>query len=261
MSATNILVTGGTGRVGALVVPRLVEAGCLVRVLSRRGGVNTDGVEHVTGDLVKGRGVEAAVRGQQVILHLAGGPKGDDVAARNLVQAAAAAGAEKIVFISVTGADAVPVKWLHTKYAAEQAIVDSGIPFTIVRAAQFHHLTYAAVGMMAKLPVVPVPGGLRFQPIDTGDVAERLVELALAAPAGRVRDLVGPQTLGVRELVDSVLRARGTRRLRMPVRIPGKAGVAYRAGANLSEQNVDRGTVTWESFLARETAASVGVTP
>ena len=176
MATTNILVTGGTGRVGSLVVPRLVEGGFHVRTLSRTAGKSIDGVEQVTGDLVEDRGVAAAVRDQQVILHLAGGPKGDDVAARNLVRAAKAAGVEKIVFISVTGADTVPVKWLQTKYAAEQAIIASGIPFTIIRAAQFHYLTYTAVSTLAKLPLVPVPGGLRFQPIDTADVADRLIE-------------------------------------------------------------------------------------
>ena len=267
MASTNILVTGGTGRVGTLVVPRLVEAGYHVRTLSRSGGKaagddrRLDGVEHVTGDLVEDRGVAAAVRDHQVILHLAGGPKGDDVAARNLVRAAKAAGVEKIVFISVTGADTVPVKWLQTKYAAEQAIIASGIPFTIIRAAQFHYLTYAAVSTLAKLPIVPVPGGLRFQPIDTTDVADRLFELTLAAPAGRVRDLVGPETLGMRELIESVLRAQHKRRLTVPMRIPGKAGHAYRAGANLTEQNADHGTVTWESFLAQEVEVPVASNP
>ena len=77
---------------------------------------------------------------------------------------------------------------------------------------------------MAKLPVVPVPGGLRFQPVDPSEVATRLVELTLDQPAGLVPDLAGPKVYGMADLVRSYLRARGKHRLLMPVRMPGKAG-------------------------------------
>ena len=77
-----ILVTGGTGTPGQQVVPRLREAGRAVRVLSRKGHEHEYGVEYVSGDLLKGYGIEAAVDGIETILHLAGGPKGDDEASR-----------------------------------------------------------------------------------------------------------------------------------------------------------------------------------
>src|SRR5215218_5250856 len=100
-----ILVTGGTGTLGCQVVPRLRESGREVRVLSRHGNESKDGVEYVTGDLLKGEGIEPAVDGVETILHLAGGPKGDDEATRNLMRAASRAGARHVVYISVIGAD------------------------------------------------------------------------------------------------------------------------------------------------------------
>src|SRR3712207_485578 len=99
------LVTGGTGTLGRLVVPRLRDAGRDVRVLSRDGHEDRHGIEHVTGDLTSGEGIDAAVEGAEVIVHCAGSTKGDEVKARHLVKAASRAGARHLVCISVVGAD------------------------------------------------------------------------------------------------------------------------------------------------------------
>jgi uncharacterized protein YbjT (DUF2867 family) len=127
-------------------------------------------------------------------------------------------------------------------------VAGSGLPWTTLRAAQFHDLTLTVVRKMAKLPVIPVPGGLRFQPVDARDVAARLVELTLAQPAGLVPDLAGPTVYGMADLVRGYLR--GKRRLLLPVRMPGKTGRAYRAGENLSLDGAIVGQRTWEDFLA-----------
>ncbi|WP_446217992.1 SDR family oxidoreductase [Micromonospora sp. IBHARD004] len=247
-----ILVTGGTGTLGRLAVPLLRDAGHDVRVLSRGHHQPGNGIEHVTGDLLTGAGVESAVAGTETVLHLAGGPKGDDEATRNLVRAASRAEVRHLVYISVIGADRVPLSWLRSKLDAERAIADSGLPWTTLRAAQFHGLVLTMMQKMAKLPVIPVPGGLRLQPVDARDVAARLVELTLDKPAGLVPDLAGPRVYGMAELARGYLRARGKRRPMMPVRMPGKAGRAYRAGENLTLDGADLGARTWEDFLAEQ---------
>ena len=81
---------------------------------------------------------------------------------------------------------------------------------------------------------MPVPAGCRFQPIDAGEVAARLVELALGAPAGLVPDMAGPRVYEMAELLRGYLRASGKHRPIVPVRLPGKAARAFRAGANLA---------------------------
>ena len=245
---STVLVTGGTGTLGRLVVPLLHDAGCKVRVLSRRSHESGDGMEYVTGDLLKDEGIEPAVDGAEIVLHLAGGPKGDDEATRNLVRAASRAGVRHLVYISVIGADRVPLGWFRSKLGAERAVADSGLPWTTLRAAQFHDLVLDMVQKMAKLPVIPVPGGLRFQPVDSREVAARLVELTLGEPAGLVPDLAGPKVYGMADLIHGYLRARGKRRLMVPVRMPGKAGRAYRAGENLSLEGAV-GKRAWEDFL------------
>ncbi|MGI5207414.1 SDR family oxidoreductase [Spirillospora sp. CA-108201] len=243
-----ILVTGGTGTLGRQVVPLLRDAGQAVRVLSRGRREAADGVEYVTGDLAKNEGIGAALDGVETVMHLAGGNKGDDVVAGNMVRAASRAGVRHLVLISVIGAGSVPVAWLRTQMEVERIVEESGVPYTILRAAQFHDLVFKVVRGMAKSPVVPVPGGLRFQPVDARDVAERLAELALGAPAGRVPDLAGPEVFPIGTLVRGYLTASGKRRATMPVRIPGKAGRAYRAGDNLSVEGADRGVRTWEDY-------------
>jgi uncharacterized protein YbjT (DUF2867 family) len=252
---STILITGGTGTLGRQVVPLLRGAGCELRVLSRSHREPGDGVSHVTGDLLTGEGVDAAVAGADVVLHLAGGPKGDDVATRNLAGAASRAGVRHLVYISVIAADRLPLAWFRSKLAAERAVAESGVPWTTLRAAQFHELVLTVVEKMAKLPVLPVPGGLRFEPVDSRDVARRLADLTLGEPAGLVPDLAGPRVYGLGELAGGYLEARGKRRLRVPVRIPGKPGRAYRAGDNLALEGAETGEHTWEEFLAGRTAA------
>jgi uncharacterized protein YbjT (DUF2867 family) len=253
-----ILVTGGTGTLGRLVVPRLRDAGYDVRVLTRRGREGTEGVEFVVGDLATGDGIEAAAVGAETIVHCAGSSKGDEVKAQHLVRAASQAGARHLVYISVVGADRVPVVsgidramfgYFESKLAAERVIADSGVPWTTLRATQFHDLILMVARQLAKLPVIPAPSGVRCQPVDAGDVATQLVELAVGEPAGLVPELAGPRVYELKELVRSYLQARGRRRLIMPVRLPGQAARAVRAGAILALDGAV-GRRTWEDFLA-----------
>lgn len=255
-----ILVTGGTGTLGRLVVPRLRDAGYDVRVLTRRGREGTEGVEFVVGDLATGDGIEAAAVGAETIVHCAGSSKGDEVKAQHLVRAASQAGARHLVYISVVGADRVPVVsgidramfgYFESKLAAERVIADSGVPWTTLRATQFHDLILMVARQLAKLPVIPAPSGVRCQPVDAGDVATQLVELAVGEPAGLVPELAGPRVYELKELVRSYLQARGRRRLIMPVRLPGQAARAVRAGAILALDGAV-GRRTWEDFLAAQ---------
>ncbi|MFI7665982.1 SDR family oxidoreductase [Nocardia sp. NPDC049526] len=249
---TTILLTGGTGTLGRHVTPLLVEAGFKIRMLSRNAHESTDGIEFVTGDLLAGTGVEAAVDGAEIILHLAGGPKGDDIATRHLVDAAANAGVQHIVYIGVVGAGKLPIGYFRAKFAAEQAIIESGVPHTILRAAQFHDLALKTAQAMAKSPIVPAPGAILWQPVDSREVAARLVELTRDAPAGRVPDLVGPTVYTMAELIRGYLKAEGKRRLFLPVPVPGKIGRAYRAKENLTLDGATVGKLTWENFLAEQ---------
>ncbi|HEY2288085.1 MAG TPA: NAD(P)H-binding protein [Streptosporangiaceae bacterium] len=220
-------------------------------------------MEFVRCDLDTGAGIEAAVAGAEVIVHCAGAQKGDGDKARALVRAASGAGTPHLVNISVVGAGRVPQDsgldramfgYFGSKLAAEQVIAESGLPWTTLRATQFHELWLTVARAMAKLPVIPVATGTRFQPVDGGEVAARLAELALGSPAGLAPDIAGPRIYPMADLVRAYLRAAGKRRPLLPVRLPGKAAAAVRAGANLSPERAV-GLITWEQFVAARVSA------
>jgi uncharacterized protein YbjT (DUF2867 family) len=138
--------------------------------------------------------------------------------------------------------------YFASKRAAEMIVANSGLPWTTLRATQFHDLVFAVAQQMAKLPVVLTASGFRCQPIDTGEVATRLVELALGQPSGLVPDVAGPRVYTMTELLRSYLRATQRRRLIVPVKLPGKAARAVRAGAIIAPDHAV-GRRSWEEFL------------
>ncbi|MFJ7329193.1 SDR family oxidoreductase [Streptomyces cyaneofuscatus] len=241
---TTILVTGATGTLGRQVSDRLRTEGADVRGLSRRS-------PSYAVDLRDGKGLDAAVDGVDAIVHCASSPRGgDDRAAGFLIEAARRAGVPHLVYISIVGVDRVPLGYYTLKHQVERMIEDSGVGATIQRTTQFHDLVLSVVSGAAKLPVLPVPAGVSVQPVDSGEVADRLAALALGAPAGRVPDLGGPEVRKFTDLAGAYLRATGRRRRVVPVRLAGKAYAAYRSGGHLSPEHAV-GTVTFEEFLAR----------
>jgi uncharacterized protein YbjT (DUF2867 family) len=139
--------------------------------------------------------------------------------------------------------------YFASKLAAERVVAGSGLPWTTLRATQFHQSFLAVARQMTRLPVVPVPAGFRFQPVDAGEVAARLAELALGSPAGLVPDLAGPRVDAMAALLRAYLEASRRHRPLLPVWLPGRAARAFRAGANLSPGRAV-GRRTWEEFLA-----------
>jgi uncharacterized protein YbjT (DUF2867 family) len=249
-----ILVTGATGTLGRPLVRLLAGRGAGVRVLSRRPQP-TPAPPHqwCTGDLRSGQGIEAAVAGAGTIIHCATG-RGDVAAARALLAAAQRAGRPHLVYISIVGIDQIPVGSYRSKLETERLIADCGLPWTILRATQFHQLLARGCAALARLPVLPVPAATSFQPIDAGEVAARLADLATGAPAGRVPDLAGPQVRTAADLARSYLQAAGRHRRVQPVWLPGRVAAALRHGALLAPGHAG-GRVTFEEFLASRPGA------
>jgi uncharacterized protein YbjT (DUF2867 family) len=243
-----ILVTGGTGDIGRHTVPLLRAAGRDVRILTRHPRDGEPGIEYVEGDTVEGTGLDRALDGIETVLHLAGGAKGDDIAARNLVAAARGAGTRQLVLISVVGADRMPIGYFRMKAAAERAFEESGIPWTVLRVAQLHDFAMPMVKALSAMRIAP--RGLRFETVGVDAVAPRLAELTLGAPVGRVPDLAGPEVQEIGALVRAFDVARGRDRRQMPIRIPGAVGRAYRAGDNLADDTAVRAGTTWTEYLA-----------
>lgn len=245
-----ILVTGGTGTLGRAAVDAATAGGHDVRVLSRR---RAPGVAlpyaWLTGDLRNGDGVTPAVHGANVIIHCATtNGRGDVQVARNLLDVAQRTGTAHLIYISIVGVDLVPLGYYRAKSEVERLIATSEVPWTVVRATQFHDLVTRLFSGQRRLPVLMVPRGISFQPIDVRDVADQLVHLAGAAPAGRVADIGGPHVRTTADLAWAYLRATGRTRRVVEMPVPGKIASAYRAGAHLTPGRAT-GTITYEQFL------------
>ena len=250
----NVLVTGGTGALGRALVPQLREAGHVVRVLSRRARNDPDAV---VGDLVSGAGLETAVAGIDTIVHAASATtqltKGEaiDVAGtRRLLQLARAAGVRHAILVSIVGIEDVPYPYYRVKLAAEAVVREGIVPWTILRATQFHTLMEVFLGGFCRLPgLAAVPFRWQFQPVDTRDVGRRLVEIAGHEPAGRLPDFGGPEVRSFESIARSWLAARGLRRWLVNLPLPMKAGRQIASGKLLCPDHRD-GAVTFEQYLA-----------
>jgi len=238
---TTILVTGATSGPGGPLVERLRSAGHDVRALSRKPG---DG--RVVGDLATGAGLDAALTGAEVVVHLATNRSKDLPDTERLLAAARAAGVGHFVFLSIVGVDRIPYSYYRDKVAIEQAIAASGVPFTILRATQFHSFPGEILGMLGGRLFVR---GLKIQPIGVDDVATRLAELAMGTPAGRVADIGGPEILDASDILARLQAAgRATRRV-LSIALPGKTFAAFRAGHHLTGLP-GYGTQTFDEWLA-----------
>jgi uncharacterized protein YbjT (DUF2867 family) len=249
-----ILITGGTGTLGSVLVRQLRAAGRPVRVLSRRprpADADTD-LDWATGDLATGAGLEAALDGIATVIHAATDPRtsGSDVRAVNHLLAAARTGHPHLVYVSIVGVDRVPLKYYGEKLAVERLVERSELPWTIQRITQFHTLVLTLLRGAARLPVVAVPAGTSFQPVDVPEAAAHLIRIAGGLALGRAPDLGGPQVRSAADLARAYLRSRGRRRPVVPVRLPGAVARAYRAGGHLAPDHLGGGP-RWEEFLAQ----------
>ena len=280
-----VLVTGGTGTLGRAVVDTLVKSGYTVRVLSRRvRPPQAPDVEWAQADLATGDGLAAAVAGVDTIIHAAtnapaaaapageparigaAGPAGfgralgafrggktesvDVEGTERLLAAARAAGVGHFIYVSIVGIEHVPLAYYRHKLAAEARVRQGGVPWSIMRATQFYTLADMVLGMLTRLPLVPLPADFRFQPCDPRDVAVWLGQAVAAGPRGRLPDFAGPAVYTLGDLAQTWLAARGMLRRIVRVRLPGRAGAALRAGVLTG--GAQQGRITWAEWLGEQ---------
>ncbi|RLP85370.1 SDR family oxidoreductase [Micromonospora sp. BL4] len=245
-----IAVAGGTGWVGRLVVDAVRAAGHEPLILARSTGV----------DLIRGSGLDEALTGVPVVIDVSNvsttnRKKSENffgTATGNLLTAGQRVGVRHHVALSVVGVDRVNWGYYAGKRRQEKLVLDGAVPATVLRSTQFHEL---AAQMLASVPgpIAVVPQMLS-QPIAAHEVAHCLVDLALADPAGRAPDIAGPQQLHMPDMARRLLRARGSHRVVLPVRLPGATGRAMAGDGLLPTGPGPRGRQTFDQWLASPAA-------
>lgn len=249
------LVTGGTGGLGSELVPRLKAAGYTVRIASRkpRPASTPADIEWATMSLDTGEGVDAAISGVDVIAHCASSPfrdtkKVDVLGTRTLVERARAAATPHFFYISIVGIDKVPTGYYKAKLAAEKVILEVGVAYSILRATQFHTLIDGFLKTMVRGPIALAPTDFKFQTIDTGEVADRMVSYIQAGPAGMLPDLGGPEVLALGDILKAWLAAQGKRKRIVRLPLFGKIATGFRNGYNCTPEHAE-GKITWAQYL------------
>jgi len=249
----NVLVSGGTGTLGRHVVMLLRDSGDRARILSRHPHGHVDAVE---GDLTTGAGVSRAVAGMDTIVHAATGARhsiasrGDIKGSRNLIEAAKRAGIKHLVYISIVGMEGVAYPYYRTKLAVEKLVRESGIPWTTLRATQFHDLMEIFLRRFSRVPgLTAVPFEWRFQPVEVREVAQKVVDVVLGEPAGMLPDFGGPEARDFKTIAEAWVKARGVRRAVVNLPLPMKFSRQFAEGRLLTPEHRD-GKVTFEEYLA-----------
>ncbi|GAA1778886.1 SDR family oxidoreductase [Agromyces lapidis] len=242
-----IAVAGGTGTVGRHVVDVAREHGHVVVILARSAGV----------DLISGDGLAEALAGVDAVVDTANIASIDREAAerffttssRNLLAAEARAGVRHHVLLSIVGIDAAPYGYYEAKLAQERVVEQGAVPWTILRATQFHEFAGQMAGRLRVAGVQLAPR-MRTQPVAAREVGERLVELAEHPATGRARELAGPREEQLAEMVRRLVRAEGRRGPVLPIALPFKGMSEMRHGAVLPGPEAMLGRQSFDEWLA-----------
>jgi uncharacterized protein YbjT (DUF2867 family) len=257
---SHILITGGNGGLGREVVARLNPDRHTVRIMSRgKRPPNLDArIEWAQADLRTGSGVAEAVRSVDVVYHLATGHSPKDTrlvdveGTRRLLELSRGEGVKNFIYSSIIGVEHFPGFFYYkAKFDAERMIESSGVPYTILRAAQLHSLIDGVLKAVNRLPIILLPTTMQVQTVDTGEVAAQLVPLAHESALKRVPEVAGPEVLRSGEMARIWLNLRGIRKSVINLPLWGETIDAFRHGLNTAPRQTV-GKITWAEWVARE---------
>ena len=247
-----IAIVGGTGTLGSHITAELSERGHDVRVLSRRS-------PQFPVDLSSGQGLAAAIESCDAVVDASNAAAPRRAAqvlvdgSRRLLALERDSGVRHHVGISIVGCERVPVGYYRAKAAQEQVVSGGQVPWSLVRATQFHELIAMMLAAAAKWRVLPIPAA-RLQTVAAAEVARVVADVAEGESVrGRIQ-VAGPQVMTAAELARTWQSVTGRRALPVPVPVPGAVGRALRAGALTAADADVLGTQPFADWLAANAA-------
>ena len=248
-----IAVAGGTGTVGRHAVEAARGRGHEVVLLTRASGI----------DLVSGEGLDEALRGVDVVIDASNinslstkkATAFFTTVTRNLLAAEEAAGVQHHVALSIVGIDRAPYGYFAAKLAHEHAVEGGVVPWTILRAMQFHEFAGQSLERLSVAGLHLAPK-VRTQPVAAREVGERLVELAEGAPAGHVPDFAGPREERLDDMIRRLAHAIGVKGPVIPVSLPNKQLAAMQRGDTLPGPDATLGRQTFDEWVAEQSSST-----
>jgi uncharacterized protein YbjT (DUF2867 family) len=238
-----IAVAGGTGMVGRQVVESLRRYGADPIVIARSEGV----------DLTTGAGLDEVLESVDAVIDVTNIVTQNrrrattffETSTRHLLEAEERHGIRHHVLLSIVGIDRVGLGYYQAKLAQEDLVRQGSVPWTILRATQFHEF---AEQMLGDGPIAVIPSMLS-QPVAAREVADELVRFAAGEPAGTAAELAGPREEKVPDMARRFASAQGRRPLVLTLPLPGAVGRGMRTGALLPASAGPRGKQTFEEWL------------
>jgi uncharacterized protein YbjT (DUF2867 family) len=249
-----ILVTGSSGHLGTVLLKTLSNSDYEVKLTSRRKPSFSQNFEWVYSDFMTGEGLDEAVKDVDVIIHTATSPmkntKEIDVTGLEILLSKVQH-IKHFIYPSIVGIDEIPFSYYRYKYEAEKLLNNHSIPYTIVRAAQFHSFVHNLFLSKPLFHRYFVPGKMKFQSVDTGEFANHLLDFIDKGPQGRVDDFCGPEIMTLREMAEQKIKINNESNQVMSIPLAGKLYKSLIQGKNTNESR-KKGLVTFAEFLKNQ---------
>ena len=252
-----MLITGGTGLLGRSLSGIFSENLLPCTIASRHKPPGAMDWRKL--DLATGEGCDEAVAGKKILFHLASDAANpsyttDVDGTKRLLDAAARNGVAHFIYISIVGIDRMPLKYYKIKLAAEQEIILSGVPYTILRATQFHEFVDFMLNKLLPYPVGMLPKKALVQPVESRAVAWKLFRLSKGAPLNSTVEMGGPEVLTLGEMANAWLGAR--RKSKWILNLPSltASNKALAAGGLTTPEN-SMECLTWQDWLREKYGA------
>lgn len=249
-----VAVAGGTGLVGQYTVEALEQAGNDAVVLTRSRRV----------DLATGEGLDEALAGVEAVVDVTNTPETEPEPAReffgtasaNLLVAEQRAGVGHHVLLSIVGVERVEGNGHYAGKRRQEELVEAGpVPYTILRATQFHEFAGMVAGWTLQGDSAIVPP-LLVQPAAASDVGRVLAEIATAPPQGRTLELAGPELQDFVDMARRTLEARGESIHLIPRWGDRPFSVEMAGEVLLPGPEARIGSTTFDDWLASESSAA-----
>ncbi|MGG3467387.1 NAD(P)H-binding protein [Neobacillus pocheonensis] len=249
-------MTGATGQLGSALLNHLKGSDYKIKMTSRRKPEGTEDFEWVYSDLLSGEGLDEAVKDVDVIIHAATSPMKNS----RLIEVL---GLERFlgklqhikhfIYPSIVGIEEIPFKYYKLKYEAEELLKNSSIPFTIVRATQFHGFVESLLLSKPLFKRYVIPGSMKFQSVDVDDFATYLIDFIHKGPQGRTDDFGGPEIMLLREMPEQKIKINNETNKVLSIPLAGKLYKSFVDGKN-TNCNQKTGRITFEQYLRNKKA-------
>ncbi|EKN70942.1 nmra-like family protein [Neobacillus bataviensis LMG 21833] len=249
-----ILVTGSTGQLGSALLNQLKGSDYKVKVTSRRKPEGIGHFDWVYSDLLSGEGLDDAIKDVDVIIHAATSPIKNS---KNIEVTGFENFLSKLqhikhfIYPSIVGIEEIPLKYYKLKYEAEELLRNSSIPYTTVRATQFHGFVENLLLSKPLFKRYVIPGSIKFQSVSVGEFAEHLIDLINKDPQGRTNDFGGPDIMTLREMAELKIKINNETNKVLSISLPGKLYKSFRDGKNTCYSR-KVGKITFEEHLGNK---------